>query len=70
MTATGQPLGERLLRLREVKARTGLGKTSIYAYEKRGEFPRRVRIGPLLSGWVASEVDAWIADQIANARSQ
>ena len=57
----------RLLRLSEVKARTGLGKTKIYEMIASGDFPRPVKIGPQ-SFWVESEIDAWIAGVI-NSRN-
>jgi prophage regulatory protein len=29
--------------------------------EKRGEFPKRVRLGPNSVGWIESEIDDWLA---------
>lgn len=58
--------GERLIRLPQVLALVGLGKTTIYALMKDGEFPqpRKVRH---LSLWVESEVQAWIASVVKTA---
>jgi prophage regulatory protein len=53
-----------LLRLREVKQRTGLSRTTIYASEGKGKFPRRVVIGPRAVAWVEAEIDQWITDRI------
>ena len=55
---------ERLLRLPQVLGMVGLGKTTIYAMIKEGEFPqpRKVR---KLSLWVETEVRAWIEKVIA-----
>jgi|GEM_PF-1437807 Predicted transcriptional regulator len=47
------------LRLRQVKDKTGLGKTTIYEYQKRGQFPMRVQITPHRVGWVEEDVEAW-----------
>jgi prophage regulatory protein len=33
--------------------------------ERRGEFPKRVRIGPNTVDWVAEEIDAWLAARAA-----
>jgi len=52
---------ERLLRLREVIRRTGLGRSSIYSYEKLGQFPKRVKIGARSVAWPEHKVDMWIA---------
>lgn len=53
--------GEHLLRLRDVTAKTGLGKTKIYSMLEDREFPRPVKLGGVAVRWKASEVDAWIA---------
>lgn len=56
----------RLLRLPEVKARTGLSRSHIYTMEQRGEFPRRVKIcSARASGWLESEISAWIESRVA-----
>ena len=51
---------ETILRLSDVCARTGLGKTSIYRLISSGDFPTQVQITPGARGWFASEVTAWI----------
>lgn len=51
----------RILRLPAVMDRTGLRTTAIYAHIKAGTFPRPVKLGPKASGWLESEVNAWIA---------
>ncbi|MEX3953687.1 helix-turn-helix transcriptional regulator [Paraburkholderia sp. EG287B] len=55
---------ERLLRLREVRARTGLSTTTIYVRMKQGEFPRSVDIGGTRVAWRETQVDAWIQARI------
>jgi prophage regulatory protein len=55
---------ERLIRIKEVLSTIGLGKTTLYALMKEGDFPAPRRVGKL-SLWVESEVQAWIAE-IAN----
>ena len=49
-----------LIRLPEVRARTGLGKSTIYALIATGNFPAPRQIGPRAVGWLASEVDDWV----------
>lgn len=58
----------RFLRLPEVKQITGLGKTTIYALMKSGEFPRGVRISGRAVGWIEEEVAQWVQDRILEAR--
>jgi prophage regulatory protein len=56
---------ERLIRLPQVLDMVGLGKTTIYAMVKDGEFPEPRKIRHL-SVWVESEIQAWIG-KIAEA---
>lgn len=60
-------IGEVLLRLPQVLAMTGRGRTSTLDDVKSGSFPKPVKIGSA-SFWVCSEVQAWIADRIRNSR--
>jgi prophage regulatory protein len=55
---------EKILRLPAVREKVGLGTTAIYGRIKRGEFPGQIKMGRL-SGWVESEVDAWIQSHVA-----
>lgn len=54
----------RVLRLNQVLEKVGVGKTALYARIKTDGFPRPIKLGPSLSGWVESEVDAWILAQM------
>ena len=54
-----------LLRLPEVKNRTGASRSTIYALEALGRFPQHVNLGVRCTAWVASEVDEWISARIA-----
>lgn len=56
-----------ILRLPTVLSTLGVGKTALYRWVKQGEFPAPVKIGPNTSGWLRSEVDAWI-DERASRR--
>ncbi|MEH3107113.1 MAG: AlpA family phage regulatory protein [Sphingomonas fennica] len=51
-----------LMRLVEVKGRTALGRTTIYARVKAGTFPAPVQISHGLVAWYASDIDAWVAN--------
>ena len=52
---------DRLLRLSEVAARTGLGRTTIYRKMREGSFPEPLRIGARAVRWPESEIEAWVA---------
>lgn len=64
MGAEGERPTLRLVRLREVIHRVGLGKTAIYARIRAGEFPKPVDLGGVVA-WVESDVDTWIEAKIA-----
>ncbi|BAP80329.1 putative transcriptional regulator [Pseudomonas sp. MT-1] len=52
-------------RLPTVKARTGLGRTTIYDLMKEGRFPKSHQIaGAHAVGWNSVEVELWIAEQL------
>ncbi|WP_323050087.1 AlpA family transcriptional regulator [Caballeronia mineralivorans] len=54
----------RLIRLRGVRMRVGLGTSTVCRYLAKGEFPRPVQIGGGRVAWVERDIDAWIADRI------
>lgn len=59
---------ESILRIREVKKLTGLGRSSIYAKVARREFPPPIKLGERASGWLASEVSDWVQARIHESR--
>jgi prophage regulatory protein len=56
------------LRLPQVKAVTGLSKSTIYARIAEGTFPKQIPLGPRLVVWVESDIQNWIAEQVSAAR--
>lgn len=56
-----------ILRLPEVKARTGLSRSSIYNAIKTGNFPAPVPLGARAVGWVSTDIDDWIVARISYA---
>ena len=55
----------RILRLREVKARTGRCTSAIYADMRAGTFPRPIPLGPQSRGWLETEINDWIMARVA-----
>ncbi len=51
-----------LLRIAEVRQRTGLSVSTINRREAKGTFPSRIRIGDNSVGWYQSDVDEFVAD--------
>jgi len=56
-----------VLRLRAVEARAGIKKSLMYRMIQEGTFPAPFKInGGHASGWLSTEIDAWIAKQAAS----
>lgn len=67
-----------ILRRKQVEARTGLSRSSIYARMRNNPkrpgdydptFPKPVSVGAKAVGWIESEIDGWIASQIQKSRT-
>jgi prophage regulatory protein len=54
----------RLLRLKEVLNRTGLGRSYTYRLIAEGKFPKSVPLGGRSVAWVEEEVEEWILARI------
>lgn len=57
-----------ILRLPEVKARTGLSRSTLYQLIRDDKFPRPVALGARAVGWPADEVAGWIEQRIRASR--
>jgi prophage regulatory protein len=54
-----------VIRLPEVRRRTGLGRSTLYSLMKQGDFPRAIPLSARSVGWVAAEVESWLAERAA-----
>ncbi len=57
-----------ILRRKQVEARTGLARSTIYDRIKVGTFPAPISLGEKAVGWIESEIDAWLQAQIDKSR--
>ena len=57
-----------ILRLPQVIHRTGLSKSSIYAFVSDGSFPKSISLGKRAIGWQESEINDWINLRISESR--
>jgi prophage regulatory protein len=57
-----------ILRRKQVEARTGLSRSTIYERIKTGTFPAPVSIGAKAVGWIESEIDSWLTAQVEKSR--
>ena len=60
---------DRFLTLAEVLAHVGIGRTAWTDRVREGSAPKPIRVGAR-SLWVASEINQWMAAQIAASRQQ
>lgn len=49
-----------VIRLPEVRSRTGLSRSTIYAMMASGMFPKPVKLGQRAVGWVENEIGEWL----------
>ena len=57
-----------VLRLPEVKKRTGLSRSSIYLRITNNEFPASISLGGRAVGWLEQDIDEWIVARIEESR--
>jgi prophage regulatory protein len=57
------------MRMGEVMKRTGLNSSKIYELVRKGEFPKWSNLPKIASGWLKSDIQAWLASN-ANSKPQ
>jgi prophage regulatory protein len=57
----------KIIKLPEVMEMTGLSRSSIYAFVKKGDFPSPRKLGIRAVGWVLEEIVTWIENRKPNA---
>ena len=58
-----------IIRLPQVKQRTGLSRSTIYALIKDGKFKTPISLGARAVGWLDSDVDEFIAARVKASRT-
>lgn len=51
---------KRIIRLPEVKLKTGISKTTIYYLMGKSLFPNNIVLGKMSVGWLEADIDRWI----------
>lgn len=58
-----------ILRRKQVEARTGLSRSTIYARIAEGSFPSPINLGDGRAvGWLESEINEWVQSRIEQSR--
>jgi len=50
----------RILRIPQVIAKVGLGRSTIYGLMKDGNFPQSIKLGAKAVGWSENDLNAWL----------
>ncbi|MGR5325018.1 helix-turn-helix transcriptional regulator [Vibrio sp. PNB22_2_2] len=53
-------MSQRIIRLPEVKEKTGLSRSSIYLRMSKGSFPQSISLGERAVGWLEADVEQWL----------
>ena len=57
-----------ILRLPAVKASIGLSRSTIYLRIAEGTFPKPVCLGARAVGWLQSDIEHWLQQQVERSR--
>lgn len=69
--ATGEPeRPTRLIRIKEVQHRVGLGRSTIYRWMAQDKFPKPVQLGGHLVAWQERSINSWINNCQADLKSR
>ncbi|MBG3130571.1 AlpA family transcriptional regulator [Proteus mirabilis] len=60
---------KKIIRLPEVKSKTGLSRSSIYLRMSNGEFPQSISLGSRAVGWLDADVEQWLDERIAASKA-
>lgn len=58
-----------ILRRKQVEARTGLSRSTIYLRIQDGTFPRPINLGARAVGWLENEIESWLELRIEKRNS-
>ena len=61
---------ENFLRPKDAAKKAGVSISHLYRLVAEGKFPQPVRVSERISAFLASEIDAWIAERTNSARQQ
>jgi prophage regulatory protein len=59
---------QKIIRLNQVKERTGLSRSTLYTLIKEGKFAPPISLGARAVGWLSSDIDAWIEARVKASR--
>ena len=57
------PEPSQILRPSNVARLLGVSRTTLWRWTKAGHLPPPIKLGPGVTGWRASDIDAWVASR-------
>jgi predicted DNA-binding transcriptional regulator AlpA len=63
MTNRNTSKNPRFSKLDSVSEQTGMGKSTILAWESSSRFPRAVRLSPTIRVWLQQDIDNWVREK-------
>jgi prophage regulatory protein len=61
-------MSNKIIRLPEVKNKTGLSRSTIYLSMTKGTFPNTISLSERAVGWLDSEIEQWLDARIAASK--
>ena len=55
---------KRVLKVKEVAEEVGVSVPQVYKLVSLGRFPKPIKLGERGSGWLRTEVDAWLQSRV------
>ncbi len=60
---------EQFIRLPRTMEISGLGRSTIWAYVKKGKFPAPIKLSERVTVWRLSDVNRWLMEKIQEAKT-
>jgi prophage regulatory protein len=61
-------MSKKIIRLPEVRYKTGLSRSSIYLRMSTSNFPQSISLGSRAIGWLDSDIEQWLDARIAASK--
>jgi prophage regulatory protein len=62
-------LGDEILRSPDPERLIGVHRTTLWRWEREGQFPKRIKLAGRASGHLRSEVEKWLQDRAAERKT-
>ena len=63
-------MSNKILRLPDVKIKTGLSRSTIYLHMSKGIFPKAISLGYRAVGWLEADIEQWLNERICASQDK